>query len=214
MRVFISYSRYESEDREKIKSLYLWVLKDIETTAPWSSVSIDNVELIGSHFDRPKFERWHHSPDRSRVYMNGSWAMADPSLWSKENFLFSSSYSRHNSEELIGAYEAGLKEVYHRILGETSLIHRDLKPDNIIVEPGVPGRVKLLDFGLAKKARPDDPEEIRKLSEEETLLKSLESQITEALTHIDESRKDLEESFARTSLLREETNRLLASIGG
>ena len=41
-----------------------------------------------------------------------------------------------------------------------------------------------------------------------------EEQIAEALNKIDESRKEIEASSARTRALREETNKLLASIGG
>ncbi len=38
----------------------------------------------------------------------------------------------------------------------TGLIHRDIKPDNIWIEPGDGGRVKILDFGIARSTEDQD----------------------------------------------------------
>jgi WD40 repeat protein len=56
--------------------------------------------------------------------------------------------TRQRVELFVGVCEAAA-HAHHQ-----GLVHRDIKPGNIVVEPG--GAVKLIDFGIALTARPDD----------------------------------------------------------
>lgn len=57
--------------------------------------------------------------------------------------------------ELVSEIASALAVAHSR-----GIVHRDLKPENIMVRPD--GRIKVLDFGLAKLTEPDDSEPVRK----------------------------------------------------